>query len=143
MKIQLDLDKTLEQLENDYWKEPEYHSNLVKTCHNLRKKPLKGFEIEDFRILIGQNISLEILIPMAIDLLEKEILAEGDYYKGDLLSNVLKCEMKYWKENPKELKRICETIEKKKEEIMESDIPTRDKNEIFELIENIMKKNAC
>jgi len=143
MKTELDLNKTLEQLENDYWKETEFHSSLVKKCHDLRKKPLKEFEIEDFRILIGQNISLEILIPMAIDLLEKEILAEGDYYKGDLLNNVLKCEMKYWEENPKELKRICDTIEKKKEEIMESDIASRDKNDIFELLENIKKKNAC
>jgi len=141
--MKFDLNKTLEQLENAYWKEPEYQSSLVRTCHKLRKKPLKEFETEDFRILIGQNISLKILIPMAIDLLENDILAEGYYYKGDLLNNVLKCEMKYWEENPKELKRLCETIEKKKEEIMESDIPRRDKNEIFDLIENMKKKNAC
>ena len=84
----IDLNKTLEQLENDYWKEPSHDSRLVLTCYLLRKKPLKDFEIEDFRILIGQDFSLDYLIPLALDKLEKDILAEGDYYQGDLLISI-------------------------------------------------------
>jgi len=87
---------TLEQLENDVWGEPEYKSNLVITCHQLRKKPLVNFEVEDLRIMISQNIGLNFLIPLALDELSSNILAEGDYYEGDLLTTVLGVNNEYW-----------------------------------------------
>ena len=87
------MSKTLEQIENDDWGEPEFDSHLVKTCHRLRRKPLEEFTTEDFRIMIGQNISLEHLVPRAIEKLREEPLAEGDYYGGDLLSAVIKCDL--------------------------------------------------
>ena len=59
--------KTLENLENSNWGEPKFDSHLVITCHKLRKKQLKDFEIEDLRIMIGQNIGLKFLIPIAIE----------------------------------------------------------------------------
>lgn len=93
-------DHTLEQVENDQWGEPTYGSYLVTTCYELRKKPLKDFTIEDLRILIGQNFSLDTLIPMAIDRLKQNILAEGHFYPGDLLLHVLKSDPGYWKKNP-------------------------------------------
>ena len=82
------LTMSLKDLNKDSWEEPEYDSHLVTTCHELRKKPLKDFNTEDLRILIGQSIDLTYLIPLAIETLEKEILAEGDLYEGDLLTAV-------------------------------------------------------
>jgi len=93
--------KTLEQLENDRWGILDDASHLITTCHRLRQIPLKELSIENLRIMIGQNISLDILIPMAIAELGKNILAEGDFYPGDLLENVLRSDPSFWKQNPK------------------------------------------
>jgi hypothetical protein len=90
------LNKTLEQLENDFWGEPTYSSSLIKSCHALRQKELKLFTVEDLRIMIGQNIGLTFLIPIAIEKLKENILAEGDYHEGDLLKSVLICDKAYW-----------------------------------------------
>ena len=78
--------KTVENLENDFWGEPMDDSHLVLTCHRLRKKPLGDFETEDLRIMIGQNIGLKYFIPLAIDTLLDNVLAEGNLYEGDLLN---------------------------------------------------------
>ena len=98
--MQVNLDESIEQIENEYWGEPTYDSHLVTTCHKLRKKPLKDFTVEDLRIMIGQNISLELLIPLAIERLKQNIMAEGDFYPGDLLQNVLRANESYWLQNP-------------------------------------------
>jgi hypothetical protein len=95
-----DTDKTLSQLENQVWDDPEPESsNLIKTCHKLRDKPLRDFDVEDLRILIGQHIGLDYLVPLAIERLKKNILAEGDYYEGDLLNNMLSIHPDYWHRN--------------------------------------------
>ena len=88
-------EKTLENLEKDFWGKPDHDSHLVRTCHQLRKKPLKDFKIEDMRIMIGQNIGLKFLIPLALEKLRQDILSEGDYYIGDLLKAVLTSETEF------------------------------------------------
>ena len=80
---------TLEQLEGCVWPAADYESYLVSTVHRLRKKPLAEFTVEDLRIMIGQGIGLPYLIPLAVAVLEREPLAEGDFYPGDLLSSVI------------------------------------------------------
>ena len=102
-------EKSLEKLENDFWGEPEHDSHLIKTCHQLRKKSLKDFEIENLRIMIGQNIGLKFLIPIALVKLRQDILSEGDYYEGDLLKAVLTSDSEFWNREPElstELERI-------------------------------------
>lgn len=110
-------EKSLENLEKDYWTEPDYDNHLVKTCHQLRKKPLKDFEIEDLRIMIGQNIGLKFLIPLALEKLRQDILAEGDYYEGDLLKAVLTSEIEFWNLEPKLTKEL-EAIISDNEELL-------------------------
>jgi hypothetical protein len=87
---------TIETIENVFWGKEEYPSYLVSTCHALRKKDLDLFEVEDYRILIGQNIGLKILIPRAIEILKENIFAEGDMFEGDLLKSVLSSDKEYW-----------------------------------------------
>ncbi|WP_336518008.1 contact-dependent growth inhibition system immunity protein [Pollutibacter soli] len=114
--------KTLENLEKDYWGEPGYDSNLVITCHKLRKKPLDEFSIGDLRIMIGQNIGLKFLIPIAIDELRKNILAEGDFYPGDLLQAVLHSEADFWKDNRDYFIEMRKLVELNIDEIMSNNI---------------------
>ena len=98
--MKLNLNNTLEELENDYWgPASENPTRLVATVHELRKKPLKDFTVEDLRIIIGQSFSLEFLMPLAIEELKQNILAAGDYYEGDLLQNVLSADVNFWKNN--------------------------------------------
>src|SRR5438132_1243460 len=80
---------TLQELEGQDWGEAHYPSYLVRTCHALRRKPLRDFTVEDLRIMIGQNFSLEYLIPLAIEHLQRDPFAAGDFYPGDLLGCVL------------------------------------------------------
>lgn len=106
MKDGFDGGKSLQELERDDWGEPTYHSSLVTTCHRLRRKPLNQFTVEDLRIMIGQQISLPILVPIAVDCLEAEPLAEGRYYPGDLLAVVLNINETYWANHPDSLQRV-------------------------------------
>jgi len=113
--------KTIEALEKDYWGEPEYSSYLVTTCYKLRKKPLKDFNTEDLRIMIGQNIGLLYLIPLALEVLDDNILADGDFYEGDLLKVVLTSKPGFWKNDVEKWKRMCEIYERDKKLLDEDD----------------------
>ena len=113
--------KTIEQLENDFWPDPDSDSYVVQTCHQLRKKPLAEFEVEDLRILIGQNIGLTYLIPMALDVLNKNVLAEGHLYPGDLLKAVMTSDTTYWQQEPKNLIVLKELIEQNKDLLKSED----------------------
>ncbi len=90
--------KSIEQLENDYWADFDFPTALVERCHKYRKIPIKNLTIEQIRTLISQNIGLEFLLPKALDVLKLNILAEGEYYPGDLLSAVLTT--KEWNDEP-------------------------------------------
>ena len=112
--MKTDLNKTLEQLEKNVWLDPGHDSYLVMTVYQLRKKPLKDFTIEDLRITIGQNMSLEYLMPIALKELKKNILAEGHFNPGDLLSNVLTVDINYWKKNENEWRMLRELVHQNK-----------------------------
>jgi CDI immunity proteins len=99
----MDRHSTLEKLENSVWADPDFDSHLVRRCHQLRKVPLDKLTVEDLRILIGQQIGLKFLVDLAIEKLTADILAEGDFYPGDLLKSVIDIDKKYW-DNSKDQK---------------------------------------
>ena len=98
--IEFDKTKSLQELENEEWGEANFDSHLVQECHRLRRIPLNMFTVEDLRIMIGQNIGLDYLMPLAIEKLEQNPLAEGDFYAGDLLVNVWRVEPDFWPKLP-------------------------------------------
>ncbi len=108
LKMKTHSNKSIEELENDYWDKPKFKSHLVTECHKLRKKPISALSIENLRILIGQNIGLKYIVPIAIEILEKNPFAEGNFYKGDLLFNITKISAEFWLENPKLNNRLVE-----------------------------------
>jgi CDI immunity proteins len=112
MKTDFDRNKSLQELERDDWGEPTHDSFLVKACHDLRRKPLIEFTVEDLRLMIGQAIGLAYLVPIALDRLEEEPLAEGDLYPGDLLTTVLKIAETFWAGNPESFDRARRIISK-------------------------------
>jgi len=111
----VDYSKSLEQLENDYWGEPDYDSYVVTTCHSMRKKPLNEVTVEELRLVVGQGFSLNLLMPMAMELLKQDILTAGDLYDGDLLANVIsKNTFDYWKNSKTEWRLVMRLIEQNK-----------------------------
>ncbi|WP_295621387.1 contact-dependent growth inhibition system immunity protein [Chamaesiphon sp. GL140_3_metabinner_50] len=94
--MQFDRNKSLRQLEDKDCGEPTYYSSLVVECHRLHKIPLNEFTVENLRIAIGQNISLKYLIPIALEQLHINPLAEGKYYPGDLLIAVVNVNDEFW-----------------------------------------------
>lgn len=102
---------TIESLENDFWGNPPSDAtNLMISIYSLRQKSIEDFSTENLRLLIGQNIALDILIPKAISVLEENILAEGDYYRGDLLKAVIECNRDYWTKHPEEKGNVVSII---------------------------------
>ena len=120
----IDINKSIEELTGEDWGNPQYDSYLVTTIHSLRRKPLKDFSTEDFRIYIGQHFDLEYLLPLALNQLSENPFLEGDFYVGDLLHNVVQIGKIFWQENPvllSQLKSIIENAERLLEQLDEVD----------------------
>ncbi|PWI09395.1 hypothetical protein DIZ27_16995 [Streptomyces sp. NWU339] len=83
-------DRSLEELERDRWPAPAADATrLAAAAHALRRRPIGELTVEDMRLLIGQDIGLPYLLPLALEVLRDNPMAEGDMYEGDLLSAVL------------------------------------------------------
>jgi hypothetical protein len=111
--------KSLEILEKDIWPEinAEGESSLVRTCNALRKKQLKDFTTEDLRIMISQEIGLGFLMPLAIERLTDDLLAEGDMFQGDLLKSVLCVNTGFWNDNKQYWQQLYDLIKDRRQEI--------------------------
>ncbi|MFF7381200.1 contact-dependent growth inhibition system immunity protein [Streptomyces griseoluteus] len=90
-------DRSLEELERACWSAPSGgETRLMATVHELRRKPIGGLTAEDMRLLIGQDVGLSYLLPLAVEVLRVDPLAEGDMYEGDLLAAVLTRSAEVW-----------------------------------------------
>ncbi|WP_258098724.1 contact-dependent growth inhibition system immunity protein [Marinoscillum pacificum] len=118
---------------------PSYGSYLATTVHELYKKQLSEFTIEDLRIMIGQNIGLPFLIPLAIEQLAIDLLAEGDMYEGDLLVNVLKSDVAYWKSEKPNWKKVVDLYFKNKVMLDEVDTTNSIRNGWIEAFHEFKK----
>jgi len=97
---------SLEEIEGDFWgAAPGDATRLIAVVHELRRRPVGGLGPEDLRVLIGQQVGLAVLVPLALDRLEVDPLVEGDFYPGDLLVAVLRVPGGYWRDHPDELAR--------------------------------------
>ncbi|MEW2330703.1 contact-dependent growth inhibition system immunity protein [Micromonospora chersina] len=102
---------TIEQLKRDVWPDPGPDATfLVRRCTELRRKPLAEFTVEDLRIMLGQEIGVPALLPLAVQVLLREPLAEGDHYPGDLLHNVLRLPDSAWSNLRAERKRLASVL---------------------------------
>jgi hypothetical protein len=103
--------ETLEQLEERPWGTPDFDSGLVSTCHRLWTKPVSEFTVADLQIMIGQGIGLTHLVPRALQILEKDAFAEGDYYAGDLLTSAIHADS-FLVSRPEWLERLLRVVER-------------------------------
>ncbi len=96
----VDRSKTLEHLEERVWPHDDFDSHVVQESQRLRKIPIGDLSIEDLRLLIGQKIGLEFLVPLALEQLADNPLVSGAYYQGDLMSVVLGVPEDFWTAHP-------------------------------------------
>ncbi|MEU8073584.1 contact-dependent growth inhibition system immunity protein [Micromonospora sp. NPDC049151] len=102
---------TIEQLERRAWPDPAPDAtSLVRRCTELRRKPLAEFTVEDLRMMLGQEIGVPALLPLAVQVLLRDPTAEGDYYPGDLLSMVLRLPDSAWLNLRGERKRLASVL---------------------------------
>ena len=100
-------EQSLEDIEGDAWGDPPAGATrLTATVHALRQRPVGQLGIEDLRVLIAQQEGLDVLLPLALDRLEQDPLAEGDFYPGDLLVAVMRVPPAYWQAHPTEATRL-------------------------------------
>ncbi|MEU5785016.1 contact-dependent growth inhibition system immunity protein [Micromonospora lupini] len=102
---------TIEQLERDVWPDPGPDATfLVARCTALRRKPLADFTVEDLRIMLGQEIGVPALLPLAVRVVLRDPLAEGDYFPGGLLTNVLRLPDSAWSNLQAERKQLAAVL---------------------------------
>jgi hypothetical protein len=121
--------KTITELEANDWGEPEHDSRLVTTIHKLRHKPIGEFTVKDLRITIGQSVGLRHLVPLAVNHLQSEPLAEGDFYPGDLLCNVISIDNAFWNTQPDLVTRLLPVVTTARDSTDDDKI--RDKCNVF------------
>lgn len=108
----MDRSRSLEDIEGARWPAPPPDtSRLVLTAHALRQKPLAALTVEDLRLLVGQDIGLVHLLPLAVEVLRSNPLAEGDLYEGDLLAAVLSRAPAAWAEIPDAAQELAAVID--------------------------------
>ena len=91
-------DKTLNQLEGTAPAAPSLRSHVATEVHRLRDVPLLQLTVEDLRLLIGQEIGLDHVVPIAVECVQQQPLASGDFYRGDLLVALLRLPAAFWQE---------------------------------------------
>jgi hypothetical protein len=135
--------KSLESLEKNIWPplDSDEGSYLIKTCNQLRKKQLENFTTEDLRIIVGQSIGLKFLIPLAIEILKTDILAEGDLYEGDLLQSVLLSDKDYWRQEKDNWVIVCQLFNQSRENLETADTTSGIRKRWFESFKEFEKIN--
>ncbi|SMC20877.1 hypothetical protein SAMN02745857_01065 [Andreprevotia lacus DSM 23236] len=109
-----DRSKSIAQLEGNDWGDPGDASPLFRRVFALRNKPIRDFDAEDARVMIGQDVGLAQLIPVALEFLTKNPYCAGMHYPGDLLINVLRADPAFFRQHRSMRCQLEEIIDRAK-----------------------------
>lgn len=107
--------KSLEQLENDYWEDIAFPTGLVERCYRYRRIPIGNLTPGQIRTLISQQIGLKFLMPLALEMLRKDVLIDAELYEGDLLEAVVRVGQSFREQYPAIRSEVFQLIEAKKQ----------------------------
>lgn len=104
------IDSTLciDDIESISSPQPAQDNHKSVETYRLRTTPVGQLTDTDLRILLGQRHALEIVVPLSIDLLEQNPLAEAQLYKGALFDKLLEISPEFWKSHPEENNRLID-----------------------------------
>jgi hypothetical protein len=92
--------ESLDDIEGRTWGPPPADATtLVAAIHAVRRKPLGELTTTDLRMLIGQRVGLDVVLPRALVVLRQSPLVEADLYPGDLLAAALHLPADYWRDH--------------------------------------------
>ena len=96
--------RSLQDIEHFDWGDlPPDATPLVKNCYRLSRTPLGEFTDEDLNEMIGQQTSLDSLMPIALGALGVDPWLEAGYlYPGALAATVSQVEDDYWDTHPEQ-----------------------------------------
>jgi len=94
------LKKSLSQLEGDWGSAPSAAPAFVKRIYELRDMPIEKLTPMDIRVIINQDVGLKYLLPIAFDILDKNLLLESEHYNGDLFAAVLRVKQGEYRNDP-------------------------------------------
>jgi hypothetical protein len=81
---------TLEELSGTRLPDPGSDATaLVRRCNVFARTELAELSDEGVRTLVGQQMFLKWLLPVALERLSKDIWISGDFYRGALLRSVV------------------------------------------------------
>ncbi|MEU3557822.1 contact-dependent growth inhibition system immunity protein [Streptomyces fragilis] len=109
----VDKARSIEELEGVRWPDPPSDStSLVRSVHTLRKRPLGALSTEDMGRLIGQDVGLRWLLPLALDHLRTAAAQDADvvWLDDDLLTAVVTRKAEVWRDRPELARHLDETI---------------------------------
>lgn len=115
------------------------NSYLINQIFALKDKQLSELSIEDLRLLIGQNLGLKHLVPLALEILSRNLFAEGDYYEGDLLKSLLTIDPDFWVVNNDLKEQLVVICRSQIASISNVDITDNIKEDIINRVERFCK----
>ena len=89
---------------------PELDTYVLRTAARAMRLPLEALSPEEIRLLIGQKVGLQYLLPLAIEILRKNPLKQASLFPGDLLAVCKRLEPDDWNANPAELRAFQDVL---------------------------------
>lgn len=111
--MSLDRGRTLEELEGRRWPDPPVDTAaLVRNVHELRRRPLGTLEPHELARLIGQDVGLPWLLPLAVEIIRNTApqQAEGGWFDDDLLYAVVTRKPDLWAAAPELARELKATV---------------------------------
>lgn len=99
-----------------------YSSSIQLRTYSLYLKRIKDYGKDDVRFMIGQEIGIKYLVPIALSYLKDDVLLEANYYKGDLLKVILLLPQSFWEENLKLYNEVYQVLLENKESLSTLDM---------------------
>ncbi|MFJ9529167.1 hypothetical protein GTX53_18345 [Streptomyces sp. SID5594] len=103
MEKRVDIQKPLEQLEGFEWPAPpDDATGFAKAAQSLYKRPIGSLNAHELSRLIGQDIGLPWLLPIAVKILRETVDDQHltGFYDDDLLTAVLTRKSNVWRSHP-------------------------------------------
>ncbi|MBC2908237.1 hypothetical protein H4N64_43470 [Streptomyces sp. PSKA01] len=105
--------RSLEELDGQRWPDPPQDTTyMVKNVYELRRRPIGTLEPHELARLIGQDVGLPWLLPLAVEILRDTAprQAAGGWYDDDLLYAVVTRGSEAWAEVPDSARKFKEVV---------------------------------
>lgn len=139
MDIEKIKDLTINSIYKSKFNNSGNYTPLIKKIEELKEKKIKDLTCEDIRVLVSQNIALDITIPIAISFIQYDVMIECDYYEGDLLNSMLLSDTRFWETNINLKSKLKEIIASNISYISEFDVSNSIKEELLQNISSFNK----